>query len=132
LVRILVVDDNEPTRELVGEALVMAGFEVQRAESGSAALSRINAGFMPDLLLTDLSMPGMDGIQLIRAVRRQIQALPAIILTGNTGAIASLAIEEVVGGRCSILHKPIRVTELSDHIHLMLNGTEKASSLLAA
>jgi CheY-like chemotaxis protein len=120
--RVLIVDDNVVARQLVNDGLTASGFQVYQAQSGAAALSEINAGLRVDLLLTDLSLPHMDGIELIRAIRRKVPDLPAIILTSNTGAVADLAISDAVGGRCFVLRKPIRVGDLVDHIELALGG----------
>ena len=120
--RVLIVDDDVLTRELVNDGLTASGFQVYQAQSGAAALSEIDGGLRVDLLLTDLSMPHMDGIQLIRAIRKKIPELPAIVLTGHTSAVADLAISEAVGGSCFVLRKPIRVGDLADHIELALRG----------
>jgi len=70
-VRLLVVDDSKIDRrvvtKLVGQGL---GWEVTQAENGPEALAAI-ARQLPDVVLTDLHMPEMDGLQLVRAVRRQ-------------------------------------------------------------
>lgn len=118
--RMLVVDDNAEARELVGEWLVASGFEVQCAASGEEALSTVKAGLGLDLLLTDLSMPGIDGLRLIRQLRGTIPGLPAIVLTGDTSAVAGLATEDALADGCLVLQKPIRLTELVHHIEIML------------
>ena len=123
-VRLLVVDDNDQSRELVSEGLGDAGFNVFQAGSGAEALSLIQGGLEIDLLLTDLSMPRMDGIQLIGAVRGLLPRLPAIVLTGNTDAVANLAIEDEVGGNCLVLAKPVHLNKLLGHIAtVLIEGT---------
>lgn len=123
--RILIVDENGPARELVAELLQSTGFNVVQADSGKAALSLIEAGEKVDLLLTDLSMREMDGVQLIQQVRRNRPDIPAIVLTGNFGAVANLTIEQVVGGTCLILQKPVRVNDLRDNIDIVVAGQYK-------
>jgi signal transduction histidine kinase/ActR/RegA family two-component response regulator len=129
-VRVLVVDDNDQSRELISESLGDAGFKVFQAGSGAEALSVIRGGLEIDLLLTDLSMPRMNGIQLIGALRDIIPRLPAIVLTGNTDAVANLAIEDEVGGSCLVLVKPVHLNELLNHIGSVL--LEGASPDVAA
>ena len=118
--RILVVDDDRQARELVSEYLQGAGLSALQAPSGEAALSILAAGEPVDLLLTDLSMPRMSGVELIQRVRHLHPDMPVIVLTGSTGAVASLAIERVVGGKCLVLEKPIRIIDLKDNIELVL------------
>ena len=76
--RILVVDDDRQARELVSEYLQGAGLSALQAPSGEAALSILAAGEPVDLLLTDLSMPRMSGVELIQRVRHLHPDMPVI------------------------------------------------------
>lgn len=80
--RILAVDDSKTMRDMVSFTLKKAGFDVAEAEDGRAALSILNGGKF-DLIITDLNMPNMDGISLIKNVRggSQHRAVPILILT---------------------------------------------------
>lgn len=82
--RVLVVDDNEDVRDLLRLHLVAGGFDVEMAENGQQAIDSI-ASAPPDLMLTDLNMPGMDGFQLIEAVRANPshRNMPIILLTAH-------------------------------------------------
>jgi FixJ family two-component response regulator len=71
-------------------------------------------------LITDLSMPGMDGLALIRGAQARMPGLPAILLTGYAGDGASVAVGGAVTGPFMLLRKPTRATELGDQIHTML------------
>lgn len=77
---ILVVDDSEIIRDLVAQVLRGAGFEVQTAPDGGAALALIEAS-PPDAVVADVEMPVMDGFELLRRVRLSWPALPVIMLT---------------------------------------------------
>jgi signal transduction histidine kinase/CheY-like chemotaxis protein len=83
-VRILVVDDEEDSRRLVREVLEATGAAVDTAGSGAEALERLTVS-VPDVLIADLGMPRMDGLDLIRAVRAhgdaRVRAVPAAALT---------------------------------------------------
>ena len=68
--RILIVDDEQTVRDLVAKTLSMADYDVDTAPDGPSALDRLNTTEY-DLLITDLKMPGMDGLSVIREVRRR-------------------------------------------------------------
>jgi PAS domain S-box-containing protein len=80
--RILLVDDEQIVRETLAVQLERLGHAVAVAESGAAAL---DLPMQPDVLVTDLSMPGMDGLALIRQLQARHPNLPAILLTGHPG-----------------------------------------------
>jgi CheY-like chemotaxis protein len=82
-IRVLVVDDDEDARALVQAIVEEAGGSATTADSGAQALERLDEA-VPDVLIADLGMPGMDGLALIEAVRRRpdvARAVPAIALT---------------------------------------------------
>lgn len=80
--RILAVDDSKTMRDMVSFTLRNAGFQVDEAEDGKVALQKLD-GARFDLIITDLNMPNMDGISLIKGVRAgsQHRAVPILILT---------------------------------------------------
>lgn len=83
--RVLLVDDSAIVCELVSDLLVSAGFEVEVALGPSAALTAI-AARPPDILLTDLDMPGMSGLELVSRVRADLPDLPVVILSARHAA----------------------------------------------
>jgi excisionase family DNA binding protein len=104
--RVLVVDDQEPIRKFLVKALALADYDIDAAEDGATALEKMNAATF-DLLVTDLQMPGMSGLALIREARKQHPKLAVVIITGHsTEAIAIEAVNLGVGG---YLTKPFRV-----------------------
>ena len=66
---ILVVDDSVSMRQMVSFTLTGAGYEVVEPGDGKEAVDKLNGGAKPNLVITDLNMPNMDGIQLIKAIR---------------------------------------------------------------
>lgn len=80
--RILAVDDSKTMREMVTFTLRSAGFQVDEAEDGNVALGKLQAAKF-DLIITDLNMPNLDGISLIKSVRAGSphRAVPILILT---------------------------------------------------
>ena len=83
MARILIADDEESMRLLVGRAIAMDGHEIVTAEDGAEALEIINEqGGAFDLLLTDIKMPVMDGIALALATARDFPELTILLMTG--------------------------------------------------
>ncbi len=83
LPRVLLVDDELGIRMALQRVLISAGFEVSTAGSAAEALEAIASGKRIDVILTDLEMPGMHGLELIRAVRALDANVPIIVLTGH-------------------------------------------------
>lgn len=104
--RILVVDDEPSIRDLLSKTLALAEYEVDLAPDGKTAIERMR--IVPyDLLITDLKMPGIDGLTVIREGRRLRPDLPVIIITGYSTEAS--AIEAVNLGVSGYLTKPFRV-----------------------
>ena len=107
--RILVVDDDAALLRLLSLRLQKEGFAVTEAASGEAALARL-ATLVPDLVITDMRMGGMDGLALFQAVNRKHPALPVIILTAH-GNIPD-AVTATRKGVFSYLTKPFEARSL--------------------
>ncbi len=104
--RVLVVDDEETIRDLLAKTLALAEYDVDLAADGRTALERLR--ILPyDLLITDLKMPGVDGLAVIREARRLKADIPVIIITGFSTEAS--AIEAVNLGVSGYLTKPFRV-----------------------
>lgn len=104
--RILVVDDEAAIRDLLAKTLALAEYDVDVAPDGGSALERLRT--LPyDLLITDLKMPGVDGLTVIREGRRYRPDLPVIIITGFSTEAS--AIEAINLGVSGYLIKPFRV-----------------------
>jgi PAS domain S-box-containing protein len=120
--RVLLVDDEQLVRDIIAEHLEDAGFTVMSAANGTEALALLGAGEAVDALVTDLSMPGMDGIAVIRAAQMCRPGLPAVLLTGYDGDGATAATGARVAGTFSLLRKPVRGRDLIDRILTLLEG----------
>jgi excisionase family DNA binding protein len=104
--RVLVVDDEAAIRDLLAKTLALAEYDVDLAPDGRQALERLR--IIPyDLLITDLKMPGIDGLNVIREARRLKPEIPVIIITGFSTEAS--AIEAVNLGVSGYLTKPFRV-----------------------
>jgi excisionase family DNA binding protein len=104
--RVLVVDDEATIRDLLSKTLALAEYDVDLAPDGRTALERLR--ILPyDLLITDLKMPGVDGLTVIKEARRLKPDIPVIIITGFSTEAS--AIEAVNLGVSGYLTKPFRV-----------------------
>ncbi|MBK4737053.1 hybrid sensor histidine kinase/response regulator [Noviherbaspirillum pedocola] len=114
--RILVVDDQQSQRTLLGAMLAPLGFDIEQADSGAAALAAIDAA-PPDLALIDIGMPGMDGWSVCRAIRARGHAtLPLILVSANAFDLSGRQNEALP---CNdFIIKPVAMTELLAKISL--------------
>lgn len=108
--RILVVDDEASARQGLQKLLEQDGYAVATAESGRDALA-VADETSPDVVVTDLKMPGMDGIDVIRALAKQDPDLPVIVVTAF-GDVSS-AVEAMRAGAVNYLTKPVDFDALS-------------------
>ncbi len=109
MVRVLVVDDERPTRLLMEKELPRSGFSVATAESGEQALEQVR-GQDFDVILLDLKMPGMGGMEALRQVRASGTSAEVVILTGHPDV--STAIEAMKLGAYDYLTKPFKLAEV--------------------
>jgi two-component system OmpR family response regulator len=119
---IVVVDDEQPAREMVGDYLRMHGFSVSLCDGG-ASLRKSIALQMPDLIVLDLNMPEEDGLSVIRDLKQRT-SVPIIMLTATASAI-----DRVVGlelGADDYLAKPCELRELLARIRSVLRRSAGA------
>ncbi|MBY0337460.1 MAG: response regulator, partial [Acetobacteraceae bacterium] len=108
---VLLVEDEPALMRLGRFALGRAGHEAVGAEDGSAALELIEGGLRPAVLVTDVAMPGLDGLALARAARRALPDLPVVLLSGYS---ASSVGADLAGERLLFLPKPFTPEALCD------------------
>ncbi|MEZ4252106.1 MAG: response regulator, partial [Polyangiales bacterium] len=106
--RILVVDDEEVIREVIADFLSMEDFSVQTAADGRQAIAELDRGRF-DLVLSDLKMPHVGGLELLEEMQRRQLKTKAVIMTGF-GTIET-AIEAMKRGAHDYILKPFRVEE---------------------
>ncbi len=110
--RILVVEDEEKLRRVIELQLVSAGFEVDKAASAEEGLKLVDRA---DLVLTDLKLPNMDGLQFLGLIRRQNSQVPVIVMTAF-GSIET-AVESMKAGATDFLLKPFSLDHLMQVVH---------------
>ncbi|MGY3237273.1 two-component system OmpR family response regulator [Bradyrhizobium sp. USDA 4472] len=121
---IMIVDDEAPAREMVGDYLKMHGFTVTLCDGGKSLRAAID-GSMPDLVVLDLNMPEEDGLSIIRDLKSRIN-VPVIMLTATASPI-----DRVVGlelGADDYVAKPCELRELMARIRSVLRRSTPAKS----
>jgi DNA-binding NtrC family response regulator len=115
--KILVVDDEEGARELFNTILTDEGYEVTLAINGEDGILQFkNALF--DLVVTDIKMPGMDGLQLLQEIRKTGSKADVIMVTAY-GEVESY-LKAMSLGAAEYINKPIRIKELKRIVHKVL------------
>jgi len=119
MTKVLVVDDNELNLELSREVLEIGGFDVEAEESGLAGFERAKQ-MLPDLILLDMRMPGMSGVDTLRALRAEPSTahIPVVVLTASVmkGDEARLLSE----GFDAYMSKPINTLTFANEVRAML------------
>ncbi len=118
--RILLVDDDKLVRDTLMEQLEELGHKVLAASGGTDALSILRAREAVDLMITDLSMPGMDGLMLIREAHDLRPSLPTILLTGYAGDAAALEYSGVGKETYTLMRKPTTSATLGARVTALL------------
>ncbi len=126
-VRVLVVDDDATVRAVVAGHLEDRGYDIAKASDGLDALARLDAGEAADLLVTDFSMPGMNGLVLIQEARHRLPGLPALLLTGYADAGIWPRIENALDGTTVLLRKPVSGDELAARAAALLDACAEAA-----
>lgn len=115
---LVIVEDNDDLREMLACFLQTHGFTVVMAEDGEAGL-RIIRQQPPDLVITDIAMPNMDGLSMIRELRRRPETsrVPVLVLTAYQGKIGNDAIK---AGATRAAYKPVQLEDLIRMIKQLL------------
>ena len=125
--KILAADDDRIVRRIVVAKLSGLGYEVTQAEDGQEALRLLEAGYVPDLLITDSLMPRMTGLELVRSIRSSPNAslakLPVIMLTSRQGEHD--VIEGLQTGLDDYVTKPFSPDELAARVRTVLWRTRR-------
>jgi CheY-like chemotaxis protein len=122
--RLLLVDDDRIVREVTAEVMESKGFVVLATDSAAGALALLDDDHDVDIVVSDLSMPDMDGIALIHEARRRRPGLPAVLLTGFATNVAEIALDGAVSGAFSLLRKPIQGEQLADRLAALLEPSD--------
>ncbi|MCB0422092.1 MAG: diguanylate cyclase [Bdellovibrionales bacterium] len=127
--KILVVDDDMASRRIVEKALLYEGYQVELAESGTEALSKINA-WSPSLVLLDVNMPGLNGLDTLKSLRSKGEYISTIFVSGNNNT------EDVIrgldAGADDYIGKPFDTLELLARVRSHLRNKDIRDELAQA
>ena len=115
---IMVVDDEAAVRDALRRALRLEGYSVELAADGAEALRRLEDGPPPDALLLDVLMPGVDGLEVCRRLRRSGSRLPVLMLTARAEVADRVA--GLDAGADDYLPKPFALQELLARVRALL------------
>jgi two-component system, OmpR family, response regulator MprA len=129
-VRILVVDDERAVRESLRRALELEGYEIDLAADGHEALSRLmeNGGSQPDAVILDVLMPGVDGLEVCRRLRKGGNGVPVLMLTARDEIENRVA--GLDAGADDYVTKPFALEELVARVRALLRRTSESSNEL--
>ena len=119
--RILLVDDDDDLRSVFREKLEYSGHEVDEADSAEAALAKVGA-FDPALVVTDVRMDGMTGLELLSRIRESMEYVDVIVMTGHDTMTS--AVEAMKSGAFDYLVKPVALKELVAVVDRCLSDQE--------
>jgi len=114
--RVLVVEDDRAVRDALRRALMLAGYEVEVAEDGHAALTQVEQ-VVPDAVVLDIGLPGIDGLDVCRTLRREGNRVPVLMLTARD-AVAD-RIDGLDAGADDYVVKPFDVGELKARLRAL-------------
>ena len=119
--KILVVDDERAVRESLRRALELEGYEIELAGDGSEALYRLEANGEPDAVILDVLMPGLDGLEVCKRLRRAGSRLPVLMLTARDEVEDRVA--GLDAGADDYVTKPFALEELLARLRALLRRT---------
>ena len=115
--RILLAEDDDTMRNFLSRSLTKAGYEVVTVPHGIEAMPHLSSGRF-DLLLTDIVMPGMDGIELARRATKMYADLPVMFITGFAAVAMDRSSERPPNSK--LLQKPFHLRDLVDEVERIL------------
>jgi CheY-like chemotaxis protein len=116
---ILVVDDDPAILKLISSVLEQEGFSIINSFNGKEALKQVEI-HQPQLILIDMVMPEMDGVEFIRLLRKSKKSIPLIVMSGNLTGIKFLGSVKLLGAEANLI-KPFGILELQQTVEGVLD-----------
>ena len=135
--RVWIIDDDSSIRWVLGRALSRESLEIESFDNADSALARLGGERDPDVIVTDIRMPGTSGLELLEALRGEAPGLPVILMTAHTDLDS--AVSAYQGGAFEYLPKPFDIDEAVSLVHKALEhareraapGVEDSASMSA-
>ena len=124
--KILVVDDERAVRESLRRALELEGYDIELAGDGEEALYRLDSDEQPDAVILDVLMPGVDGLEVCRRIRRTGSKLPVLMLTARDAVENRVA--GLDAGADDYVTKPFALAELLARVRALLRRTTEETN----
>ncbi len=123
--QVFVADDDREMRNLIGASLRRDGYDVHLVDSGGELLTELDAtreaGGTPELVITDVRMPGLDGLEVLRRIRETMPSVPVILITAFGDARTHERARSL--GATFVLDKPFRLDVLRERIGVLIGAS---------
>jgi two-component system cell cycle response regulator DivK len=127
MITILIADDNAASLELLRDALAAPGYRIVESSDGSDALLKVQSE-TPDIVLLDIQMPGLDGFEVLRAMRAlnppvhcRVLAITAFAMDGDRERMLAFGFDGYIA-------KPVSVSQVREQVRQVLNSASKSAS----
>ena len=124
MANILLIDDDPSVQLLFNQFLTSVGYEVVQAWNGLEGMERLHEK-KPDLIITDIMMPEMDGLEILRAVRKEYKSVPVIAISGGMrSAPINFLPHAKLFGACRVFEKPVPLDVLSKAVKELIGDED--------
>lgn len=125
---VLVVEDDSALREALSSSLQVGGYNTTAVDCAESAMNLLAQGELPDMVITDVQMEKMNGIELLKNLRQQYATLPVILMTAYSDI--DDAVEVMKLGACDYLQKPFEAKKLNDLVKKYINKNHHAEIII--
>jgi len=124
MITILIADDDAASLELLKDALAVPGYRILESSDGSDALSKVQSE-TPDIVLLDIQMPGLDGFEVLRAIRGLEPPVPCRVLAVTAFVMDGDRERMLASGFDGYIAKPVSISHVREQVRRILNSSSK-------
>ncbi len=124
MITILIADDNAASLELLKDALAAPGYRIIESSDGSDALLKVQSE-TPDIVLLDIQMPGLDGFEVLRAIRGLEPPVPCRVLAVTAFVMDGDRERMLASGFDGYIAKPVSISHVREQVRRILNSSSK-------